>query len=314
MKRFWGRALAAATIIALPAVFVPACAHDDTTLFIYDVLAQQLVSPGASCTFTSSATQPFITGGTLDIDLASSYFGNFLLANQMIQQANPNAPKTETSFIQVQGAVVTVKDASGNQVLAQYTVNAASTVPPATGGTPGFAPISGIPLVRSDTVGKYGGDGVRFLTFTHFFGVTLGGQSVTSNEYEFPVDLCEGCLIEFLASEDVLGVQPQPNCAGAAQAMPMSEPCIPGQDLPLNCAFCLGNVDCNPQVTSSVQAMQDAGQADSSTPGNPTPDAAAVSDAASTDGSVASDGVAPDSSDGSIDDGSLDDAADASAD
>ena len=253
MKRFWGRALAAAMLIGVPAVFVPACAHDDTTLFIYDVLAQPTVTPGQSCTFTSSVTQPFINGGVLDIDLSLSYEAEFLLANQMIAQANPNAPKTETSFIQVQGAVVTIKDSTGTEVLAQYTDNTAVTVPPASGGTPGFAPV-GVTIVNEPTVVKYGANGLRVLTFTQFFGVTLGGQSVQSNVYEFPVDMCEGCLIEYLNAPGY----PLPNCVNTTNAAaPMSEPCIPGQDVPISCLLCLDNVDCNPQV--SAFSTPDAG-------------------------------------------------------
>ncbi|HXX66248.1 MAG TPA: hypothetical protein VEK07_03650 [Polyangiaceae bacterium] len=283
MKRFWGRALAGAVLVGVPAVFVPACAHDDTTLFVYDVLAQPTVTPGQSCTFTSSVTQPFINGGLLDIDLSVSYEAEFLIGNQMIAQANPNAPKTETSFIQVQGAVVTIKDSTGSQVLAQYTDNSSVTVPPASGGTPGFAPV-GITIVDANTVLKYGANGLRVLTFTQFFGVTLGGQSVQSNVYEFPVDMCEGCLIDYLNAPGY----PLPNCVNSANvAAPMSEPCIPGQDLAISCLLCLDNTDCNPQVQPfpTPDAGADAGTSSASSSTSTGIDSGTTGQDASTDGS-----------------------------
>lgn len=277
MNRFWGRAFAGAVIVCIPAVFVPACAHNDTTLFVYDVLAQPLVTPGQGCTFTSSVTQPAIPFGTLDLDLAISYQAEFLLANQLIAQANPNAPKTETSFIQVQGAVVTIKDSSGTEVLAQYTDNTATTVPPSSGGTPGFAPIAAT-IVDTPTVLKYGANGLRVLTFTQFFGVTLGGQSVTSNEYEFAVDMCEGCLISYLNAPGY----PLPNCVNVAGvAAPMSEPCSIGQDSPISCLLCLDNVDCNPQV-SAISSV-DAGGSEAGTSGSSSSSSSTSSTTGATD-------------------------------
>ncbi len=38
---------------------------------------------------------------------------------------------------------------------------------------------------------------VRFVTYVRFFGVTLGGRSVETNELEFPVDVCADCLVNY---------------------------------------------------------------------------------------------------------------------
>jgi hypothetical protein len=217
MNRVLGHVVAGAAGLLAIGVVSASCAHDDTTLFVYDVLAAQLVTPPAMCTYTADPTQPYISQGTLDWDIKrSGYDAVVLLGNQLHPQADPNVPRTETSYIQVQGAVVRITDSQGHQV-ANYTRLASATIPPSSGSTPGFGAI-GLTIVDSATEAAHVppvGDKVRLITFAKFFGVTLGGQSVESNEYEFPVDICQGCLLNF-------------SCPASASTT--SQPCIPGQD------------------------------------------------------------------------------------
>lgn len=306
MNRLWGRAVGAAMLSAGAAVFVPACAHDDTTLFVYDVLLPPVVAVGSSCTFTGSTSQSAIPSGALDDALAPSYTAEFLLGNQLIQQADPNGPKTETSFIEVQGAVVTVKDFTGTQVLSQFTVNASQIIPPATGGTPGFSPI-GITILDAATIQTYGpgtvnANPVRFLTFTHFFGVTLGGQSVTSNEYEFPVDVCYGCLVFFSQSDINTTYTPIPNCVGNGQTPPMSEPCFFGEDGSFDCSLCLSNPVCNPPA----QLVSSSSSSASSTASTSTSTSASTSSSSSSAGAGVDAEVDSSTGDATTDSGSSD--------
>ena len=104
--------------------------------------------------------------------------------------------------------------------------------------------------------GLAAGGSVRVVTYTQFFGNTLGGESVQSDNFEFPVDLCQGCLVLFSASDDnPSSAFPQPNCnlasaaaaSGTGSTSSLPSPCNTGQDYPTDCSQCLGQAVCNPQ-------------------------------------------------------------------
>ena len=236
MKRVWGHALAGSAALSLGMAVTSACAHDDSSMFVYDVLAPQLVSSGAVCFFTADPTQAFISSGTLDVALTDSYNAEYLVANQLVQQGNSNQFMTETSRINVQGAIVRITDASGNQIKT-YSRLTAGTIQPSIGTTPGYAPFN-VTTIDHDTatglVGQtMGGAVVRLVTYVRFYGHTLGGQYVESNEFEFPVDVCYGCLVSVTAA-DLLGMTMN------SQTQPL--PCFPGQDFTIDCSQCTAPV------------------------------------------------------------------------
>jgi hypothetical protein len=251
MKGFWGRACA--LVIAGGGVSLAACAHDDSTLFVFDVLAGNASSNG--CTFTADPTQPVISGGTLDVGLTPEYAATFLVANQMVTQADPAIPQTESAFITISHANVRITYADGSAIESYSTVTAA-TVFPATGTTPSFVAVS-VPiidetatgLIKQQKVALIGTAGtgslVRVETFVKFFGKTTGGTSVESNEFQFPIDVCNGCLVAFPLAEDQPSTAttqfPQPNCYLAnatATTSSIPVPCRFGQDAKVDCAIC----------------------------------------------------------------------------
>ena len=75
-------------------------------------------------------------------------------------------------------------------------------------------------------------------SYVRFFGQTLGGESVETNEFGFPVNVCRGCLVAFPRAEMDPNL-PEPNCglAGAASSSSStSVPCVIGQDLTVDCS------------------------------------------------------------------------------
>ncbi len=231
MKRVWGHVLAGSTALSAGMALTSACAHDDSSMFVYDVLAPQLVSGGSACLYTADPTQAFISSGTLDLALRDSYNAEYLVANQLVQEGNANQLMTETSRINVQGAIVRITDANGNQIKT-YSRLSAGTIQPSVGSTPGYAPFN-VTTVDHDTatglVGQtMGGSTVRVVTYVRFYGRTLGGQYIESNEFEFPVDVCYGCLVG-VSAMDLSGM-------AGSQTLPL--PCFPGQDYVIDCSQC----------------------------------------------------------------------------
>jgi len=270
MKRLWGHVMAGGLLLVGTAAISTACVNDNSTVFIFDVLAQQLVSPGSQCLFTTDPTQPYISAGVLDVGFRNTYFAEFLVGNQIVSQASTTAPQTETSYVQFTGAVVKITDTAG-KTLANYTeMVGAAALAPAQGTTPSFEPI-GVTIVDEAAVDSfipglepggtdYGGT-VQLITQTYFFGQTLGGESVQTNVFAFPVTVCYGCLVGYSAA-DVNPNAPLPNCLNATSSSSTSTalpgPCFPGEDDAIDCSQCLGLLVCQGNGSGFI-AVTDAG-------------------------------------------------------
>jgi hypothetical protein len=269
MKRLWGHVLVGLSAVSGGSVAFVACVHNDSTIFVQDVLMPQQVANGQSCLFTASTTQPVLSRGTLDLDFRYQYDPSYLLGNQMTAEANSAQLVTETSTVTIQGAVVRITDSGGKQ-LNTFTRLAAGTIYPAVSGVPGYASISvttidnATILADSEIVANVinappRAATVRLVTYVRFFGNTLGGKYVESDEFEFPVDICRGCLISFTPA-DINPLYAVPNCAqnptsaGGSSAQ-QSLPCVVGQDLEIDCIQCQDVADCR----GSQGVMLDAG-------------------------------------------------------
>jgi hypothetical protein len=245
------------------------CVHDDSSIFIQQVLQPPEVSAGQQCTFKADPTEPYINSGSLDISLDGAYWAEFLVGNQLISQSSPNQLQTETSDVNLQGAEVRVTDGEGNPILS-FTTLSAATVFAASGGTPSWS-LLGVRIIDSDVIqaspdllalptlyaqGTY--DVVRIITYTKVFGKTLGGRYVESNEFEFPVDVCWGCLVTFSAAdEDPCYLEPNCRLGSVATSTTSSVPCIIGQDDPVDCSECLGDPTCSPKLVPNPNLVND---------------------------------------------------------
>jgi hypothetical protein len=265
MKRVWGHLLAGVTLFSGGFVALAACKHDDSTLFVQDVLAAQPVTQGQQCSFTNDPTQPFISSGVLDIALRDEYSPTYLIGNQSVPEVNSQQLQTETNIITVQWAVVRVTDIAGNQ-LSTFTWDTSTTVYPSSGSVPGYAPVN-VTVVDSNTImndtellANVANQGTtRLITYVTFVGKTTGGNSIQSDEFEFPVDVCSGCLINFSAADENT-LRPLPNCLFGAQmaASSIPSPCVIGQDAVVDCSQCLGFEACHGAVAAGSSVV-DAG-------------------------------------------------------
>jgi hypothetical protein len=223
-------------------------AQAPSTIFVFDVLAPQDVTNGQLCSYTSDTTQAHLSMGKVDVDFVDGYVPTYLVGNQMAAQCNPT-PDAEASDVLIQGAVVRITNSAGNQ-LTTFTRITEGAISPFSGTTPSYSPVS-VLTIDSNTLTSANvmsvvttGGTVRLVTYVRFFGET-GGISVESSEFEFPVDVCKGCLIAF-PPQDVSPDYPTPNCAGAMTGTTLPIPCTPGQDIPIDCSQCQSVPDCAP--------------------------------------------------------------------
>jgi hypothetical protein len=272
MKRVWGHVLAGVALLGIGSAAAFACVHNDSSIFVQDVLAAPQVTSGQGCGFTAATTQPVISSGRLDVGLRSHYDPTYLVGNQLIAEANSSQLMTETSTVTIQGAVVRLTDAQGNKIgTGNFTRLAAGTIYPATGGVPSYASIEVTSVIDTDTAVAVtnantallaAGGAVRVVTYVRFFGNTLGGRYVESDEFEFPVDICSGCLIAF-TPQDINPCFPSPNCLGNPAAGTSSSqstiPCRVGQDFSIDCIQCQSNPLCLGYYANMPLPAADAG-------------------------------------------------------
>jgi hypothetical protein len=228
-----GFAFAGAAVIGGTVAVVSACAENNQTIFIRAVQAK---STSGDCVVPADPERARVSSGIIDLALASSYSATILVGNQMIPRGDPVNVRAESSRVILKGAVVRVMRADGTEIRA-YTRLAQGFVEPAGGNTPGYGNIA-VDIIDAESAAGIGaglqkGQAIRLLARLKVFGTTLGGKDVETGEFEFPVDVCLGCLVRFTPD-------PTTNecCTGTTQGTQSTTECAPGQDTPSDCSNC----------------------------------------------------------------------------
>ena len=249
LKRIWGHGIAA---LALAAITASACADNDGSVFVVGVLAPPSPAANGTCTYQNTPTGPFVFRGHMDVGLATSYTPIVLLGNQLVPRGNAQESRVETNRVQIQGSVVRVTDAAGTE-LRSFTVPASGFIEVASGTTPGYGPAA-TTLIDPDTASALRtqlsanpSTTRTIISYVKFFGQTLGGTHIESGEFQFPTEVCYGCLVSFPSGSSDAN-QPLPNCKGviSGSSGTISQPCAAGQDQPIDCRLCQGLAVCTP--------------------------------------------------------------------
>ncbi len=261
MNRLWAHIWAASFSTCLGGIFLPACAHDDATLYIAQVVFPPSPTNQLGCLYqTPNTTTPGEFSGAFDVGLSSAYSPVVLVGNQLVSRGDVAQVRVETNRVQLRGAVVRVTDSQGNQI-STFTSLTEGVVDPSTGTTPGVtqAALTVVDPATADILRKQlpnRSARKTILTFFKVFGQTLGGTYVESGEYQHVVNVCSGCLVVF-PSEAIDPAQKTPdkpvNCelgfpvGTQISATTIALPCVMGQDQPIDCRLCHGIPACDPR-------------------------------------------------------------------
>lgn len=244
MNRFWGHTLSVTALALVAGSSVPACAHDDASLFVQAVLAPPVPS-GGTCTYVPNATAAVLSNGVVDaaiLPTGNGYGEVLLVGNTLIPQGNATIPNSETSRIEVQGAIIQVIDPASNATVENNSVLTAGEVDPASGSAPSYAAI-GVQMMSAAAVAHFApasGGGARVaLVYVTLYGQTLGGQNIQSNQFQWPVNICSGCLVSVPAGSKT------GYCQGDTTALATQTFCSPGVDQSEDCQFCYPLSVCN---------------------------------------------------------------------
>jgi hypothetical protein len=241
MSAWWLRVSAFGVCFAVGAVLVPACADNESSIYIESCMA---VSHDM-CTATADPTAPFILEGTFDTqpeDVStglSQYECTALVGNQLVAEGNSTLAHTETSRVVLYEAEVTVLDDNGNIVTrndgsaAQFTTPVSGFVDPGTGTLPGYG-LTQILMIDSVTLKelapkpKAGQPGMTSTVVSSvvLHGRTLGGNELTTAAFQFPIVVCYGCLCF---------ETPGTGCVDSTDMPDVN--CEVGQDIPVDCRY-----------------------------------------------------------------------------
>jgi hypothetical protein len=250
MNRIWGHTLSTAILALAAGSAFPACAHNDGSLFVSGVLYPPTPAAGL-CVYTAAPTSQILSRGLVDASLTDSYTPYFLLGSALIAQGDPTTPQAETSRLTLQGVDVRVVDPVDNSEWMNADVLAAATIAPATGATPAYEAIQAS-VMDAKAIAHFNPTGSTVASklaevYVKFYGTTLGGQYVESDDFLFPVDVCYGCLISFppgaIVKYNPTGTPPvlvSPYCSGAVASTSQTAACILGQDQQVDCQKCYG--------------------------------------------------------------------------
>ncbi|MBX3258991.1 MAG: hypothetical protein KIS78_18660 [Labilithrix sp.] len=245
MNRLFGQALAVAAFGVLATALTPACAENDQSIFIRSVLAPSINRQGGVCTYTADITQPMLSEGVLDVGIADSYVASLLVGNQLIPRGNALSVRAESNRARLNGAVVRVSDPSG-ATLSEFTALGSGFVDPALNNLPSYSaffvtaidPASVQRIADQVPVGQ-----TRLLVANiKVFGQTLGGVDLETGEFQYPIRVCNGCLVDFSTGDDK--ATDALDCS-----LPLGDsnqrPCSLGQDEPTPCQLCVGRPVCD---------------------------------------------------------------------
>lgn len=225
------------TCLALTGVVAaPGCAEVDSEMFIRAVVARR----PPDCIAAATAEAPTVVNGFLDVSLRSEYVATLLVGNQVLTRGDPATAKTETSRVGLVRAEVSVENASGTQ-LNSFEVPITGFVNQALGLEPGFG-LATVTLIDSKAASLANAKDAslkRLVSKVRVFGKTLGGAEVQSNEFQFIIFACKGCLINYPDGTDDPNIDGR-DCTlpGTTDLQDNAGACLPGQDTPIDCRIC----------------------------------------------------------------------------
>jgi len=194
------RALAAAAVLAAGSVLAPACADNESSLFIRGCQAPE----EGTCGYRPDPSGSFFPSGFVDGAFHGAYSCGLLIGNQVVRRGSSDQLRTETSRIELYEAEVRVLDLSGNAVsyadgsAVEYLVPITGFIDPGAGTAPGYG-LAQVPMLDAGSLASLGGGpggSVQVVSTVIVRGRTLGGQELESPEWSFPISVCFGCACQ----------------------------------------------------------------------------------------------------------------------
>ncbi len=208
-----------ATAVVLPLAFAGAACQDNWQSFVIEVN----LAPGdpPECAIPTDREATGLLGGELDISVRRSYSACLFVSNRLVKREDYGVPRVESNMILVQGAYLRFEPDPNDPDpprLPDQDIPFAGSIPPQ-GESTMCIPIIPPSIGRELTADR------MYVVVVQFYGVTVGGVDVLTQEFRYPVWTCAGCLA--LCPDDTAPLTPACDCPEDPEGDP---PCRPGQD------------------------------------------------------------------------------------
>lgn len=253
--RLLGHTLLAGTAAALSFALTPACVDNDQSIYIRQVQIGAVQGTSGICTYSPDPAAVGWLEGVVDTALTDNYSAVLLVGSQLITRGDTTNVRSESNKAHLNGAIVRVSDANGNDI-SEFTAQSEGFVDAANNTNASFG-LMKITLLDAPTLQKIGnglpaGQTKLVLANIKAFGETLGGVDLESGEFQYPIRICNGCLISFLNADDPLTQGTDCNLSsstagggtGGGSVSTTQQPCNLGQDEIVPCTLCK---DTNPR-------------------------------------------------------------------
>jgi hypothetical protein len=225
---------ASAALLLLGGALSGGCADNEGSIFIRGAMKV----PSDTCEVTADPSAPILFNGAMDTAFAGEYSAVLLVGNQLVRRGNTATVRVETSRIQFVEADVSVLDAGGGE-LAAFRVPISGFADPGSTGEPGYG-LARVVLIDAATAqslgAQAGSSGLiqEVVASVIVRGHTLGGRDIESGAWQFPISVCQGCLVFFPGEADD-PTSTTPDC-NARDDAPTN--CRVGLDDPVDCRIC----------------------------------------------------------------------------
>jgi hypothetical protein len=240
MPRFSTKYLFGFALTAMVATSLPSCADNNSMMFVAGVLVRKQ----GACEVKADIAAEFQQNGIFDRQFATDYIAALLVGNQVTQRGSRDRLRTETSNISLEGAEVRLENSKGSQLVAPYSTVGTGFVQASAGTDPGLA-VMFANLIPSTVAEKL--DRGTVVAKVRVFGTTLGGTEVESSELTYPIEICDGCLVEYApADRDLTADGDTWQCKMSGSTMMAGAdalPCVTGIDYQTPCTSCAGTSD-----------------------------------------------------------------------
>jgi hypothetical protein len=198
------------------------CATERPPLVIVGVLAPPIPDAVGTCLFTPIKGAPLLPNGVVDLSLTHEYAPVLLIGNDLVYAGDQLCDRLRIDAdVILEGATVRIDDSDGN-VLDSYTLAGDGFVSDSVADHRSLATYSTrlVSAAVTDKLGSFSGT-KQIFAHVKVFGTSMcnaegfaSGSHVESNEFDFAITACFGCL-----------------CDAAA----VTSPCVLGQDQPAQC-------------------------------------------------------------------------------
>ncbi|MEZ4310712.1 MAG: hypothetical protein R3F14_21935 [Polyangiaceae bacterium] len=152
-----------------------------------------------NCSGTISVDDANLSEGRLDARYSCEYYAWLELGNQLVPRGDPNKLQVETSRISVTSVDVQVFAADGTQIqnsggAAEFNYPTVGFVNPANGTAPGRGLAQALLLDGATVTAVAATGGTKVIARVVVKGRTLGGDDIETRPFDFPIDICVGCL------------------------------------------------------------------------------------------------------------------------